>query len=48
MVGFATTSGLGSGAAKTVGRALIKKEAKSLVQGGACVNWANIPSAQPL
>lgn len=34
MAGFATTSGLGSGAAKTVGRALIKKEAKSLAGRG--------------
>ena len=34
MAGFATTSGLGSGAAKTVGRALIKKEAKNLVGRG--------------
>ena len=34
MAGFATTSGLGSGAAKTVGRALIKKETKSLAGRG--------------
>lgn len=47
MAGFATTSGLGSGAAKPSDAPLSRKRRKVL-QGGVCVNWVNIPSAQPL